>query len=109
METKNLAIDALRLPLIILVVFIHMNPTFDSVGYWGLTINTIAQVAVPCFFVIAGYFFVGNKPLTLEMYKVKLKKESGDAAHSLFAVELGTFVSADWRQSFLNCISWQIN
>ena len=74
METKNLAIDALRLPLIILVVFIHMNPTFDSVGYWGLTINTIAQVAVPCFFVIAGYFFVGNKPLTLEMYKVKLKK-----------------------------------
>lgn len=74
METKNLAIDALRLPLIILVVFIHMNPTFNSVGYWGLTINTIAQVAVPCFFVIAGYFFVGNKPLTLEMYKVKLKK-----------------------------------
>lgn len=74
METKNLAIDALRLPLIILVVFIHMNPTFDSVGYWGLTINTIAQVAVPCFFVIAGYFFVGNKPFTLEMYKVKLKK-----------------------------------
>lgn len=74
METKNLAIDALRLPLIILVVFIHMNPTFDSVGYWGLTINTIAQVAVPCFFVIAGYFFVGNKLLTLEMYKVKLKK-----------------------------------
>lgn len=42
MNTKNLAIDALRLPLIILVVFIHMNPTFDSVGYWGLTINTIA-------------------------------------------------------------------
>ena len=37
------------------------------------------------------------------------EKESGDAAHSLFAVELGTFVSADWRQSFLNCISWQIN
>lgn len=74
METKNLAIDALRLPLIILVVFIHMNPTFDSVGYWGVTINTIAQVAVPCFFVIAGYFFVGNKLLTLEMYKVKLKK-----------------------------------
>lgn len=74
MNTKNLAIDALRLPLIILVVFIHMNPTFDSVGYWGLTINTIAQVAVPCFFVIAGYFFVGNKLLTLEMYKVKLKK-----------------------------------
>lgn len=31
-------------------------------------------MAVPCFFVIAGYFFVGNKPLTLEMYKVKLKK-----------------------------------
>lgn len=30
METKNLAIDALRLPLIILVVFIHMNPTFDE-------------------------------------------------------------------------------
>lgn len=56
MNTKNLAIDALRLPLIILMVFIHMNPIFDSVGYWGLTINTIAPVAVPCFFVIAGSF-----------------------------------------------------
>lgn len=74
METKNLVIDALRLPLIILVVFIHMNPTFDSIGYWGVTINTIAQVAVPCFFVIAGYFFIGDKPFTLEMYGAKLKK-----------------------------------
>lgn len=30
METKNLAIDALRLPLIILVVSIHMNPTLGN-------------------------------------------------------------------------------
>lgn len=72
--TKDLRIDALRVPLIVLVVFIHMNPTFERLGYWGFTINTVAQVAVPCFFVIAGYFFVGSKPLTWASYGMKLKK-----------------------------------
>ncbi|TGX82354.1 acyltransferase [Palleniella muris] len=76
MNNKNLAIEALRLPLIILVVFIHENPTFDSLGYWGLTVNTIAQVAVPCFFLIAGYFFIGRGPLTWEIYKAKLSKRA---------------------------------
>lgn len=69
------SVNVLRVLLIILVVFIHENPTFEGQGYVGVFIHTIAQSAVPLFFVLAGFFFFYKKQImTADFYRGQLKK-----------------------------------
>lgn len=69
-ERQSGVLEAIRFPLIVLVVFIHGLPvTSNSIYNWDLwdtklyyTISEaiksdIGAIAVPCFFLISGYFF----------------------------------------------------
>ena len=53
---RNCAVDLLKFILAGLVVFIHVP--FD--GESGEIIKTVARVAVPCFFMISGFFCYGK-------------------------------------------------
>ena len=54
---RNLRIDYFRLILCLLVIPIHTQPLFaeDSLVGWLIS-NGISRIAVPCFFIISGYF-----------------------------------------------------
>lgn len=54
---RNLRIDYFRVVLSLLVITIHIQPLFgeDSLVGWFIS-NGIARIAVPCFFIISGYF-----------------------------------------------------
>lgn len=54
---RNISIDYFKILLSILVVTIHMQPLFtiDSLAGWLIS-NGIGRIAVPCFFIINGYF-----------------------------------------------------
>jgi len=54
---RNLRLDYFRIILSILVITPHAQPLFseDSLAGWLIS-NGIARVAVPCFFIISGYF-----------------------------------------------------
>lgn len=87
---QSQAIDWLRFPLIIAVVFIHNPglpsdytlPSLETGGFWIcmniyikiLVSHVIAHIAVPIYFFISGYlFFLKTPVLTKEIYKNKLK------------------------------------
>ena len=71
-EAESGAISALRLPLAILVVFIH-TPYFDSVSSLIISRN-LAAVAVPGFFMISAYLlFAKDREWNWRIYKGKLK------------------------------------
>lgn len=58
---RNSALDYLKLILSFLVIFIHIqNETFDNPEYNHLFSEGISRIAVPCFFIINGYFFFEN-------------------------------------------------
>ncbi|MFV0417596.1 MAG: acyltransferase family protein [Dysgonomonas sp.] len=54
---RNLRIDYFRIALSLLVITPHAQPLFseDSLIGWLIS-NGIARIAVPCFFIISGYF-----------------------------------------------------
>lgn len=54
---RNLRIDYFRIVLSLLVITLHAQPLFseDSLAGWFIS-NGIARIAVPCFFIISGYF-----------------------------------------------------
>ncbi len=54
---RNLGIDVLRLIASLMVVFIHMG----FPGHLGQAIILVSRIAVPCFFIISGYFFNSAK------------------------------------------------
>lgn len=61
---RNITIDYLRLFLSILVITIHVQPLFHADTEIGWLIsNGLARIAVPCFFIINGYF-LGDKILS---------------------------------------------
>lgn len=88
------AIELLRFPLIVCVVFIHsfgptLGPAFDATSVdwsaltgsdcYNLIMVLICRVgthfAVPCFFIISGYlFFLGIEDLDKSAYLKKIKK-----------------------------------
>ncbi len=87
-ELQSKTIDWLRFPLVILVIFIHMNPDVDiqSVDYRNLNPNswydiigtlvskTIGGIAVPCFFMFSGYLFFNKvKEWNKTVYFTKVK------------------------------------
>ncbi len=81
---QSKVITALRLPLIVCVVLIHVSlmdlahareayPLFFCVNY--LTVEVIARTAVPLFFFISGFlFFYKTESFSLSIYKQKLRK-----------------------------------
>jgi len=87
-ELLSKTIDWLRFPLIILVVFIHMNPVVNmqAIHYSSLSGSDIyciisacvshvfAGIAVPCFFVFSGFlFFYKLKEWNKNIYLKKIK------------------------------------
>lgn len=54
---RNLRIDYFRIVLSLLVITPHAQPLFseDSLAGWLIS-NGISRIAVPCFFIISGYF-----------------------------------------------------
>ncbi|WP_316740799.1 acyltransferase [Pedobacter antarcticus] len=68
-KTNFEAIEVLRFPLMILVVFVHVIPVnlYSMQPYWRtnsayvlvseLISRHLGQIAVPCFFLFSGYFF----------------------------------------------------
>lgn len=54
---RNLNIDIFRLFLSLLIITPHIQPLFEEDSLMGWLIsNGIARIAVPCFFLISGYF-----------------------------------------------------
>jgi surface polysaccharide O-acyltransferase-like enzyme len=55
---RSLSVDALRLCLAVMVVFLHCNPASDLSPLLSyVTGNGLYRVAVPAFFMLSGYFF----------------------------------------------------
>ncbi len=58
---RNITIDYFKIVLSIFVVLIHMDPLFEGWDYlsilgWEIS-NGLSRIAVPCFFILSGYFF----------------------------------------------------
>ncbi len=68
--------NAIKVPMIILVIFVHENLNLEHDGYWGLLCAAMANVAVPVFFLISGYYFFHGREFCKEEYLRKLKKRS---------------------------------
>lgn len=63
---RNITLDYFKIVLALLVITIHMSPypfvgghTFLSSSVWLLS-NGLSRLAVPCFFIINGYFLFGK-------------------------------------------------
>ena len=68
--------NALKVPMIILVIFVHENLNLTNDGYLGLMLAAISNVAVPVFFLISGYYFFYGHQFCKEEYFRKLIKRS---------------------------------
>lgn len=54
---RNLLLDYFRIALSLLVITPHAQPLFDEHSLLGWLIsNGVARIAVPCFFIISGYY-----------------------------------------------------
>ena len=85
---QSLVVDAMRFPLITLVVFSHIiadgraldfiNYPFTQNLYYFITFlfsRLLGHIPVCCFFVFSGYyFFYKQDKLSLELYKIRLSK-----------------------------------
>lgn len=68
-------LNAVKMLMILFVIFIHMNPTTERCGEVAMWWHSIVVVAVPVFFIISGYFFFYNvKEFNSFVYVTKLKK-----------------------------------
>ena len=68
--------NALKVPMIILVIFVHENLNLTNDGYLGLMLAAISNVAVPVFFLISGYYFFYGHQFCKEEYFRKIIKRS---------------------------------
>lgn len=66
--------NAIKVPMIILVIFVHENLNLERDGYLGLLLAAMANVSVPVFFLISGYYFFKGEELGKDVYLSKLKK-----------------------------------
>lgn len=73
LQSKTL--NAVKILMILFVIFIHMNPTTERCGEVAMWWHSIVVVAVPVFFIISGYFFFYHvKEFNSGVYVTKLKK-----------------------------------
>ena len=70
--------NAVKVPMIIFVIFVHQNLSLEHDGRIGLLISSIVYVAVPVFFFISGYyfFFRGGGSFGWAEYVGKLRKRA---------------------------------
>lgn len=74
-KKQSLEINALRFFMMLLVIFIHENgATNEKYGQIGCSVNNFAQIAVPFFFIISGFFFFKEDNFIFNDYKHKIKK-----------------------------------
>lgn len=66
--------NAIKVPMILLVIFVHENLNLQNDGYLGLMLAVLANVAVPVFFLISGYYFFYGSEFGKKEYFQKLKK-----------------------------------
>lgn len=72
---QSRSLNALKVIMILFVIFIHKNPTAERCGETAMWWHSINVVAVPVFFIISGYFFFyQTKVLGKETYSKKLRK-----------------------------------
>ncbi len=72
---RNLRLDYFRIILSILVITIHAQPLFSERSLTGWLIsNGIARIAVPCFFIMSGYFIHSklNNKKDLKRYLLRI-------------------------------------
>lgn len=70
---QHAGLNALKVLMILYVIFIHENPTLEKNGEIVMWWHSVVVVAVPVFFTLSGYFFFrGMGVMTLEVYKKKL-------------------------------------
>lgn len=85
---KSQSIEVLRLPLAILIIYIHFGGAFDtSLQEYGIQwflhtnanewfrmiVKCFSNLAVPVFFFISGYLFFGGSGFSKKIYAKKLK------------------------------------
>ncbi len=85
---QSKTMDWLRFPLMVMVVFIHidqqnlldMKPSVFAYGIFFTVTQVIARIAVPLFFIISGYYFFFGKGkncvFNKDIYLSKLKKRT---------------------------------
>lgn len=86
-QRQSEVIEAMRFPLIILVVFVHVLPDYlvpIQMNLSGMNIyyiisesfsHVIARIAVPCFFLFSGYFFFRKlETWSFNFYRIQLYK-----------------------------------
>ena len=79
--------NAIKVPMIILVIFVHENLNLERDGYLGLLLAAMANVSVPVFFLISGYYFFKGEELGKDVYLIKIEKTNKDSAATLSVVE----------------------
>lgn len=72
-RTRNVTLDYFKLALMMLVVLAHMDYDGVPILKWGMKYG-ISYIAVPCFFIINGYFFANviNDKQKVKRYVSKL-------------------------------------
>lgn len=86
-QRQSVVIETMRLPLILLVLFIHVLPpdlkqiehSFSGMNIYRfiseMISHNVGRIAVPCFFVFSGYFFfLKMKRWDFAFYREQLKK-----------------------------------
>lgn len=74
-DLQSRSLNALKVIMILFVIYIHMNPTAERCGEIAMWWHSINVVAVPVFFVISGYFFFyKTNVFDKEIYIKKIKK-----------------------------------
>lgn len=54
---QSQSLNALKVLMILFVIFIHENPEIETTGVFSMWIHQIVVVAVPVFFILSGFFF----------------------------------------------------
>ena len=94
--TQSHSLNALKVIMILFVIFIHTNPTVGRCGEAAMWWHSINVVAVPVFFIISGYFFFyQTKVFGKETYFKKLKKRIRTLLIPYFLWNLVSF--QNWR------------
>lgn len=74
-DLQSRSLNALKVIMILFVIYIHMNPTAERCGEIAMWWHSINVVAVPVFFIISGYFFFYNTNVfDKEAYIKRLRK-----------------------------------
>lgn len=66
-KQQSESLNALKVWMILFVIFIHENPTEETTGVLSLWMHQIVVVAVPVFFILSGFFFFKNVTINISL------------------------------------------